>query len=54
MDLLNVSHAHKSLLFNEIWLKKGNPDFDVTMGSFDDEEKYDLVGLYLLDSKKDV
>lgn len=35
-------------------LKKGNPDFGVTMGSFDEEEKYDLVGLYLLDSKKEV
>ena len=22
MDLLNVSHAHKSLLFNEVWPKK--------------------------------
>ena len=30
-------HASKSLLFNknEAWVEKDNPDFDVTMGSFD-------------------
>ena len=34
---------------NEVWLKKDNPDFDVTMGSFDGAEVCELVGLYLLD-----
>ena len=34
---------------NEIWVKKGNPDFDVTMGSFDGLEAWTLLGLYLLD-----
>ena len=32
-----VLHASKSLLLNknEVWVEKDNPDFDVTMGSFD-------------------
>ena len=34
----------KTLLFN----KKGNKDFDVTMGSFDGTEICELVGLYIL------
>ena len=43
--------ARKSLLFNknEIWIKKDNPDFDVTMDSFDGAEVCELVGLYLRD-----
>ena len=46
-----ILHARKSLLFNknEVWVKKANPDFDVTMGSFDGEEVCELEGLYLLD-----
>ena len=32
-----IMHSRKSLLFinNEIWVKKDNPNFDITMGSFD-------------------
>ena len=32
-----ILNARKSLLFNknEVWVKKDNPDFDVTMVSFD-------------------
>ena len=43
--------ARKSLLFNknEIQIKKDNPDFDVTMDSFDGAEVCELVGLYLRD-----
>ena len=35
-----ISLARKSLLFNkhEIWVKKDNSSFDVTMGSFDGAE----------------
>ena len=43
--------CRKSLLFNNtnIWIKKeGNKDFDVTMGSFDGAEVYELVVLYIL------
>ena len=44
-------HARKSLLLhrNDVWVKKDNPDFDVTMGSFGGAEVCELVGLYLLD-----
>ena len=44
-------HSRKFLLFNntDIWIKKnGDPDFDVTMGSFDGAELCELVGLYIL------
>ena len=49
-----IKHCRKSLLFNkeEVWVKKDNPDFDVTMGSFDGAEVCELVGLYLLDILK--
>ena len=45
-----ILHAYKLLLFNKnkFGLKK-NPDFDVTMGSFDEAEVCELVELYLLD-----
>ena len=47
-------HSRKSLLFsnNEIWVKKDNPNFNVTMGSFDGAEVCKLVGLYLLNILK--
>ena len=46
-----ISLARKSLLFNkhEIWVKKDNSSFDVTMGSFNGAEICKIVGLYLLD-----
>ena len=31
-----------------VWVKKDNPDFDVTMGSYDGAEVCELVGLCLL------
>ena len=46
-----IMHCKKSLLFNnsDIWIQKeGNKDFDVTMGSFDDAEVCELVGLNIL------
>ena len=49
-----IMHSRKSLLFsnNEIWLKKDNPNFDVTMVSFDGAEVCELVSLYLLNILK--
>ena len=50
-EINTIIHSSKSLLFNntDIWIKKnGDPDFDVTMGSFDDAELYELVGLYII------
>ena len=46
-----LSLAHKLLLFSkhEIWVKKYNSSFDVTMESFDGAEICKMVGLYLLD-----
>ena len=32
-----------------MWVKKDNPDFDVTVGSCDGAEVYELVGHYILD-----
>ena len=49
-----IMHSRKSLLFsnNHIWVKKDNPYFDVTMGSFNGAEVCELVGLYLLNIVK--
>ena len=40
----------EALLFSngKCWEKKNNPEFDITMGSFDGAETSELVGLYLL------
>ena len=46
-----ITHSRKSLVVNntDIRIKKnGDPDFDVTMGSFDGAELCQLVGLYIL------
>ena len=49
-SLKAISLARKSLLFNkhEIWVKKGNSLFNVTMGSFDGAEICKIIELYLL------
>ena len=46
-----IYHARKSLLFDKdnVWVKKDNPEFDVTMGSYDGAELCELAGLYVLD-----
>ena len=45
-----IQLAHKSFSFSKDspWVKKDNSLFDVTMGSFDGAEIYEIVGLYLL------
>ena len=45
-----LSHVRRCLLFDKdnVWLKKDNPEFDVTMGSYDGGDLCELVGLYLL------
>ena len=51
-EVKTIMHSRKSLLFSNtsVWIKKeGDPDFDVTMGSFDDAEICELVGVYILD-----
>ena len=46
-----IYHARNSLLFGKgnVWVKKDNPEFDVTMGSYDGAELCELAGLYVLD-----
>ena len=46
-----ILHSRKALLFNknDMWVKKDNPDFDVTIDSYDRAEACELVGLYTLD-----
>ena len=43
-------YTKQSLLWDgkEVWVKKGNSLFDVTLGSFDGAEICDIVGLFLL------
>ena len=46
-----INHARRSLLFDDsgAWVKKDrNPLFNVTMGSFDSAEVFELIGLYLI------
>ena len=49
-----IQHSRKSLLFegDNVWTKKNNSLFDVTMGSYDGAEVCDLIGLYLLNEMK--
>ena len=50
-DKLTVLHSCKALLLNknDVWVKKDNPDFDVTMRSYDGAKVCEFVGLYILD-----
>ena len=50
-EINTIMHSRKSLLFNNIaiWIKKNeDPDFDLTMGSFDGVELCKLLGFYIL------
>ena len=47
-----IFHSHKSLLYHidDPWVKKDTSvEFDVTMGSYDDAEVCEIVGLFMLD-----
>ena len=45
-----IMQARKTFLFdgNNLWIKQGEDNFDVAMGSWDGAEIADLVGLYWL------
>ena len=46
-----IFHARKNVLIDsdgQIWEKKSNPDFDVSMGSMDGAEVSELVGIYMI------
>ena len=46
-----IMHTKQSLLYDgrDTWVKKGDRNFDVGMGSYDGAETCDIVGLFLLD-----
>ena len=46
-----IMHSRKSLLFDRdnVWVKKENSNFDVTMGSYNGAELFELTGLYIID-----
>ena len=50
-DMGIVMHARQAFLFSEgeAWRKKEDPEFDITIGSYDGAECCELVGLYILD-----
>ena len=49
-DMKLIFHCRKMFLFleDDVWVKKDNPDFDVSMGGLDSAEVCELVGLYIL------
>ena len=49
-DINIILQSRKSFLFykDTPWNKSNNPDFDITMGSFDGAECCEIVGLYML------
>ena len=50
-DIDIIMHSRKALLYSnkQPWIKRhGDPNFDVTMGSFDGAELSELTGLFLL------
>ena len=46
-----IYHSRESLLFykDNVWIKKDNPEFDVTMRRDDGAELGEFVDLFLLD-----
>ena len=44
-----INHSRRSLFFDKysVWVKKNNPNFDVTIGSYDGTELCELTGLYI-------
>ena len=51
-----IIHANKSTLIHkqQPWKEKGDTTFDVTMGSYDGAETYELVGSFLLSQLQDL
>ena len=49
-DIEAIFHARKSLLYynDEMWVKKGERNFDVSMGAYDGAEVCELIGSFML------
>ena len=45
-----IFHARKSLLYynDEPWVKKGESNFDISMGAYDGPEVCELIGIFML------
>ena len=45
-----IIHARKSLLYynDELWIEKGESNFDVSMGAYDGAEVCELIGMFML------
>ena len=49
-DIEAIFHARKSLLYynDEPWVKKGESNFDISMGAYDGPEVCELIGIFML------
>ena len=49
-DIETIFHARKSLLYynDEPWVKKGESNFEVSMGAYDGAEVCELIGIFML------
>ena len=49
-DIDKIFHTRKSLSYynDEPWVKKGESNYDVTIGSNDRAEVYELIGIFML------
>ena len=49
-DIEAIFHARKSLLYytDELWVKQGESNFDVTMDAYDGAEVSELIGIFML------
>ena len=49
-DIETIFHDRKSLLYynKEPWVKKGERNFDVSMGAYDGAEVCELIGIFML------
>ena len=47
--IFDLSDARKSLLYcnDETWVKKGESNFDVSMGAYDEAEVCELIGIFM-------
>ena len=49
-DIEAIFHVRKSLLYynDDPWVKKGESNFDVTMGAYDGVEVCELIDIFML------
>ena len=49
-DIKGILHGRKSLLYynDEPWVKKGESNFDVSMGAYDGADVCELIDIFML------